>query len=487
MNFIQAVASSEKDYTANGAVTPKSTGSMVLDLFSRLPTMRTASEREIKLAFDKAWAEDPLLTLKTLFYTRDVRKGQGERRVFRVLWKYLLENEKATALRNIGNVPIFGRWDDLFEDLSNDTLEYIAECLDLANDAEKLDKPSFINLLYKWLPSENTSSKETCAKAKKIREYLKLTSKSYRKMLTAGRKKANIIEALMSAKKWDEINYSHVPSQASRIYRKAFGKHDTERYGEFIKKALTGEVKINSAVSYPYEIVREYLKKGSADDSTLEALWRQLPDYVNGDYSAIVVADVSGSMTSPDYLPISVCISLAMYFAERNKNGVFGNKFITFSERPELQDVTGRTLYQRIQNLSKAAWSMNTDLMAVFKLILNAAVKNQLPASEMPKKIIIVSDMQFDQATRNNKKSNFEKIEQMYAEAGYARPTLVFWTVGSDSSTKTSPVTMDENGTYLIAGCSPSIFKNALNSVTTTPYDLMVEVLNDDRYASVTI
>lgn len=486
MNFIQAVASSQKGYTANGAATPKSTGSMVLDLFSRLPTMRTASERDIKYAFDKAYAEDPLLALKTLFYARDVRKGQGERRVFRVLWKYLLENEKAVALKNIGNVALFGRWDDLFENLSNDTLEYIAECLDVAKNGEKDAKPSYINLLYKWLPSENTSSKETRAKAKKIREYLKLTSKAYRQMLTAGRKTANIIEALMSAKKWDEINYSHVPSQASRIYRKAFGKHDTERYGEFIKKALTGEVKINSAVSYPYEIVREVFKKGG-EDSTLEALWRQLPDYVNGDYSAIVVADTSGSMHSPDYLPISVCISLAMYFAERNKNKVFGGKFITFSERPELQDVSGRTLSSRIQNLSRAHWDGNTNLMAVFKLILGAAVKNQLPESEMPKKIIIVSDMQFDSATTNNKKSNYEKIDQMYAEAGYARPTLVFWTVGSDSSTKTSPVTMDENGTYLIAGCSPSIFKNALNSVTTTPYDLMLEVLNDDRYANVTI
>lgn len=493
MDFFGAVAASEMSQTANGARTHKATGSAVLDLFSRLPSMRSASEGDLTFLFDKAFAEDPLLAMKTLFYTRDVRKGQGERRVFRSLWEHLMEcgDKRDAALKNMSNVPVFGRWDDLFVDLSEDTLAYIKANLTL--DSMDGEKPSFMNLLYKWLPSENTSSKETRAKAKTIREYLKLTPRAYRKMLTDGRKKALIVESLMSAGKWEDINYSHIPSQASRIYRKAFGKHDTDRYGEFIKKALAGEVKINAAVTYPYEIVREYFSKGGAYggvsdlDGTLEAIWKQLPDYVAGDHNAIVVADTSGSMHSPECLPISVCISLAIYFAERNRSKVFGGKFITFSVQPELQSVAGSNLLAKISNLSRAHWDGNTDLIAVFKLILDAAVKHGLSQDDLPKKIFIISDMQFDCVSGSNKRTNYEKIMKMYSDAGYTAPTLVFWNVGSASSTQTSPVTMNENGVYLVAGCSPTIFKNALNTKATTPYEMMLETLNDERYASISV
>lgn len=473
MNLMQAMSMNEYTTTENGAKTHASSGSAVLDFYSRISAMRSASEDQIRALFEKAYREDPLLTMKALFNARDVRAGQGERRVFRVIWEYLYTSHQNTFDNNIPNVPFYGRWDDLFTPLPPSVADYLVKKVESQED----------NLLYKWLPSENTSSEETRVLATKIRKILGLTPKQYRKMLTEGRARAKIVEAQMSTNKWGEITYSHVPSQASRIYRKAFGKHDQERYGAFIQKALTGEVKINASVTYPYEIVREFMIKGSGEDNTLEAIWKQLPDYVNGDYSALVMADVSGSMHSPDYLPISVSISLAMYFAERNKSKVFGGKFMTFSAQPSLQNVVGRNLREKIKNLNNAHWDMNTDLDAAFKLILDSAVKYQVPAEEMPKKLFIVSDMQFDQCTRNNKKTNFEKIQKRYREAGYEMPMIVFWNVNARQE---SPITMNDEG-MMVSGCSPTIFKNVLNSKCVTAYDMMLEVLNDERYDRVVV
>ena len=195
------------------------------------------------------------------------------------------------------------------------------------------------------------------------------------------------------------------------------------------------------------------------------------------EFNGLVVADVSGSMSGR---PIAVSISLAMYIAERNTSPVWKNKFLTFSERPELQSIVGSTIGSRIHNLSRAAWQMNTDLMAVFKTVLDAGVKNNVPAEDMPQKLIIVSDMQFDQCCRSNKRTNFEQIQKLYRKAGYEMPQLVFWNVNSYGNV---PIKAHDTGTCLVSGCSPSILKSVLTDSVITPVDTMNETVYTERYS----
>ena len=470
--------------TENGAVTLRSTKSDLLDFFSTAGAFRTRSEEDIEMAFSAAFAENKLLALKALFYLRDVRGGQGERRLFRVCIKWLAKNYPEILKKNFDNIPFFGRWDDAFYDSSMvDMLS--AQLCEAAAELSRVDpEPEFHMLaLAKWLPSENTSSRKTVALAKHIRKLLGVSAKSYRKMLSDARKKLGIVERAMSAQQWSDINFEKVPSRASLLYRKAFHRHDEDRYKDYISKVEKGEAKFNAGVTYPYEIVREYLIKCSGKDSTLEAAWNSLPDYMVEGERMLVMADVSGSMNNPNQLPLAVSLSLAMYAAERNKDSVFHNHFMTFSERPELVKIRGETLYQKVQLLQTARWGMNTNLQAAFDLILRTAVDNQLSADKMPTKLVVVSDMEFDDC--GSSRTNFEAIKQKFANASYEMPTLVFWNVNARNSY--SPVEFDQQGVMLVSGCSPTIFKNLMASKTTTPYDLMLEVLEAPRYERVIV
>ena len=314
-----------KTLTKNGAVTYKKSGSELLDFFAQAGAMRNNKDEALKL-FQKAFSQDKLLAIKILFYLRDVRGGQGERDLFRNCLEWLGTDYPEVFESIVKFVPEYGRWDDLFFDNEN-CFDFIRE--QLTNDINS-EKPS---LMAKWLPTINASSKSTVSKARFMANKLGLSEIAYRKNLRDIRKKIKIVESQMSAREWNKINYSTVPSQASRIYKNAFLKHDNTRYSKFIDKAEKCEVKINASTLYPYQI---YKSVQSDYSKTLEALWNQLPDYTQGN-NALVVADVSGSMSGD---PMSVSVSLALYFAERNK-GQFKNHFITFSGNPELQKIQG--------------------------------------------------------------------------------------------------------------------------------------------------
>jgi hypothetical protein len=275
----------------------------------------------------------------------------------------------------------------------------------------------------------------------------------------------------MSNREWGKIKYDGITSKASMLYKEAFKKHDEKRYNEYLKDVAEGKKTINTKTLFPYEIVRQAKKENS---KTLDLLWKNLPDYTGKNEKALVVADVSGSMEG---LPINISVSLAMYFAERN-TGIFKNKFITFSEQPELQEITGDSLNQKIRNLENSHWNMNTNVQAVFDLVLNTAKNNKVSNDEMPKAIYIISDMEFDQASSDNTKTNFQKIKEKYADAGYEMPILVFWNV--DSRQNNVPVTQNEKGVMLVSGASPTTFKIVLERKD--PYEFMLSVLNSKRY-----
>lgn len=332
-----------------------------------------------------------------------------------------------------------------------------------------------ISLLGKWLKGINTSSAESRDLGRLTAKHFGLSNQQYRKLLSFIRNKIDIVERKMTAKNWSEIFYQKVPSRASMIYRKAFYKHDEIRYSDFISKVEKGEVAIKAATLYPYDLVDKYINKGLPNDRTLNVQWEALPDYVEGEnVNALVVADVSGSMSG---LPMAVSISLAIYFAERN-NGPFKNYFMCFSNKSELQKVVGSNLYEKVANLSRAHWQQNTNIQAIFDNLLKHAVDNNCAKNELPSRIFIVSDMEFDICASN--KTNFDIIKTKYEQAGYEMPKLVFWNVNSRQNNV--PINKDERGIYLVSGCSPSIFRDVLNTNAKSGVQLMMKVLDGERY-----
>lgn len=454
-----------KGETYNGAVTFIRSGSLLLDFYAQAGAMRNNPDAALNL-FKKAYAEDKEKAIKILFYLRDVRGGQGERNLFRSCLQWLGESETKVFEKIIEYVSEYGRWDDLFFD--NQT------CFSLIKTQLKIDKDSEKpSLLAKWLPTINGSSKTTRAKAKFIASKLGLTDIQYRRLVRSIRKQLQVVEEKMSTNKWDEINYSSVPSQASRIYRNTFKKHDEDRYTTFIEKAEKGEVKIHAGTLYPYQI---YESVKTDYSKTLEALWVQLPDYTQGK-DALVVADVSGSMIGQ---PMSVSVSLALYFAERNK-GQFKNHFITFSGTPRLQRIVGEDLRSKMYSIETSDWQQNTNLQAVFDMILGTAIQNKVPKEEMPSTIYIISDMEFDMAC--DTRTNFEVIKNKYEYADYKLPNLVFWNVNASGGNL--PVQQHESGVALVSGFSPVIFKMVVENKT--PEQVMLDTINAERYANIKI
>lgn len=462
--------------TENGAAALKSTLKHTVDFFGLGAALRTREETDVISLFSKAFAEDPLIATKILFHTRNARGGAGERKTFRTIFNWLSKEYPEVAIKNLENVVEFGRWDDLYSTRgTNVWSKYVIPMI--WKEWSKNEKAS---LLFKWLPSENASSKLTKEIARDIRTGLGLSPRTYRKILSQKRAQLDIVERKMCSNNWSEINYKGVPSKAALNYKDAFEKHDHVRYQQFIQDVKSGKTTINSGTLYPYDIVEKCF--AGDESTTLDVLWNSLPDYTNGDDSnGLVVTDVSGSMAGR---PMAVAISLAMYISERNK-GQFKDHFITFSETPTLQKVIGNNIREKVRNLQSADWGMSTNLESVFNLVLEMATENNVPQSEMPSKVYIISDMEINQACQHPDKTIFQNIDAAYKSAGYERPELVFWNVNARNTH--TPVRFDEAGTCLVSGCSPSILTSLLSGKIISPEQVMLDTINVKRYDSVVI
>jgi hypothetical protein len=488
-NFLEGLKEIDNyDYTENGAKVYKATNSYVLDFFSQAGAMRNTSKNEIIKLFSKAYNEDKLLALKCLFYMRNIRGGQGERRLFRIILNYLANKDSEVIIKNIGIISKFGRWDDIYC-LFKTKCEKVAEEL-IKNQLKEDMSSDTPSLLGKWLKSINTSSKESVYLGNRTRKLLGMSPKQYRKTLATLRSKIDVLEKKLTAKNYEDIDYSKVPSQAGLKYRQAFFRNDEERYTAYLDSLKDGKVKINANTLYPYQLVHKALNNDSEYEETLfDQMWKALPDYIEEDRcNTIAVVDTSGSMNwcGGDIEPIDVALSLGLYFAEKNTS-IYKNHFITFSGIPRLQKIIGNTLTDKLDNMSKADWGSNTNIEAVFNLILKVAVKNKLRQDEIPNRIFIISDMQFDDATNKNIDDEylFDNVKKTYEDYGYKLPKLVFWNVNSYGCK--FPMIENDNGLALVSGCSPSIFKAVLKDEFKTPYELMLEVLNDDAYDCVRI
>ena len=490
-NFLDALKEKTNfSITENGALTHKSTGSKVYDLFAMGGAYRSRSEEDCVVLFMNAFKEDPVYALKCLFYLRDVRGGQGERRFFRVCMRHLAKKNAEAARRNLKYIAEFGRWDDLFTfigtPLEKDALEVIRN--QLAIDVE-CKTPS---LLAKWLKSENTSSTESRYIAGITRKYLHMTHKQYRKTLSILRERINVLERLMSAGKWDEIEFDKIPSKAGMIYKNAFARKDIikAKYEAFAKDENT---KVNAGTLYPCEVVHqatEYLSHyggNETDRAMINKYWDNLTDYFNGaSFNALAVVDTSGSMTwgGAGILPIDVAISLGLYCADK-ANGPFAGHYISFSSRPQLIEVEGVDFVDKVCRIYETNLCENTNIKATFDLILGTAIKHKILAEDMPENLIIISDMEFDAATGYWGENDFigtlmEDIEFSWAAAGYKMPKLVFWNVNA----RNNNIPMkDKNGITFVSGYSPVLFEQIMSGKTAQ--DLMYDKLNSERYACI--
>lgn len=482
--------------TENGALGYKTTQHNLLDMNFKVASYRSMSSAQIVNDFMNSFYEDRLLAMKWLFYARDVREGLGERRLFRVILKELANSQAEMIRKLIPAISEYGRYDDLFcllgTDVNNDVVDAIKNTLE--QDLKRMRENKSVSLLAKWLPSENTSSQETKKIARQIIKDLGISPKKYRKMLSSLRKHIGIVETKMSQNEWDSIDYEIVPSRANLIYNNAFLKHDEERRKSFLEAVSNNETKINAKVLYPHDIAHKYFSLYhclNREDKGIEGLWKNLPNLVNGNDSTIVVADGSGSMFSrvgnSKITALEVANSLAIYFAERC-NGEFKNKYITFSNSPQLVDLSGgNSLREKLEIALRHDEVANTNIKNVFNLILTTAVSANMSQEDIPKNILIISDMEFDNATRpmwSQDQSGisprlFETISKLYAHYGYKVPKLIFWNVNSRSCT--IPIKENELGLVLVSGFSPNIVKMIMSSET-DPYKVLVETLNSERY-----
>lgn len=473
--------------TENGAATYRSTSDHCLDLFATIGAIRRESDEEIVDRFIKAFAENRDFAMKILFFGRDVRGGLGERRVFRVIVNWLADHEPESLRKNITLIPEYGRFDDLIALMGTacekEVLKMIKSQLkkDVESDTE-------VSLMAKWLPSVNASNPETVRMGKRIARYLGMTDAQYRKMLADLRKKIKVIENNLREKDYT-FDYSKQPSKAMFKYRKAFMRNDKERYEQFLEQVQKGSVSMHTGTLMPYDVIAPCFEGWSAEKrldnserKSMDVTWNSLENFGNEE-NALVVIDGSGSMYCGETpMPMAVALSLGIYFAERN-TGTFHNHFITFSENPQLIEIKGRDIVEKVRYCAGYNEVANTNLQAVFELLLNTAVKYTVPQEEMPQKLYIVSDMEFDGCILNAGRTNFEYAKKLFEEQGYRLPEIVFWNVASRN--KQQPVTKNEAGVALVSGCTPRLFTMVARGVV-SPYTAMLEVIGSERYSLIT-
>lgn len=470
MNTFANAVINQPARTVNGMKARKSTASANVDLFFKIGASRG---KNIVSEFIGALVESEDTALRIAQWARDVRGGAGERELFRQVLKHLAVARPNDAKRLMAKVPELGRYDDLFAlvgtSLEKDAFEMIKIALAANN-----------GLAAKWTPRKGTV-------ANKLREYLGWSPKFYRKRLVELTK---VVETAMCANKWDEINFSHVPSLAAARYKKAFNRH-TEKYAEYVASLVKGdkpEVKVNAGAVYPYDVIKGVLKLkyGSSYDKTERDLivkqWEALENFV-GDANVLPLVDVSGSMCcaagkNSSVSCIDVAVSLGLYLADKN-TGKFKDTFLTFSSYPELLNLKGNVI-EKAEQMVKSTWGMSTNLNRAMQKIVDTAIAGKVPAEEMPKMLLVLSDMQFD-ACAEFDDSAMEMTRRKFEAANYEMPLIVFWNINAYDNV---PVSENDKGVALVSGFSPAIMKAVLSADMSnfTPEAIMNAAIMIPRY-----
>ena len=484
MNFSDVMKQeSMKKFTENGAMAYDRLNGSLITLFAQIGALRPRTEKEIEDKFASAFNEDKLLATKMLFYCGNVRGGLGERRTFRICLKWLAKNYPRIVEKNIMLIPYYNRWDSLFELIDTPCektmWEFVSFCLE--RDFEQMGSGMPCSLLAKWLPTETASSTKTRELAKRAIKNIGMTPRQYRKIVSALRGHIRVTERKMSLKEWETIDYPTVPSYAMARYNQAFKRHDGERFSKYVEALNEGKAKVNASTLYPYDLVKNYLGYGVETNLLAEQQWKALPNYVEGENNIVIMADVSGSMSGR---PMETSIGLAIYFAERATSD-YHNLYMTFSREPHFIYIKeGATLREKVRQVQQTDIGYNTNLEKAFDYILNHALKNNVANEEMPKALVVISDLEIDNYIQTYGLDFVGEMEKKFASHSYTLPLLVLWNVEARNDTFLS---QDEKVLY-VSGQSPSTFKNVLGCLNgKTAYELMIETLTDKRYDYVII
>ena len=466
--FAQAVQTTlTPSLTANGMATFDRSLDPAVDLFFAIGSSRG---KDLSGAFALAYAAEPDVAMKILFWARDAREGAGERETFRKILQNLEITQSNSLVKNLALVPEYGRWDDLLvfntPAVKLAAYDVIARALRAGN-----------GLASKWMPRKGPIANE-------LRKYLNYTPKAYRQLLVSLTK---VVEQQMCAREWDQINYSHVPSVASGRYMKAFSKHDSSRYSAWKEGLKTGETKVNASVLYPYDVLKGV---NYGDREVALAQWEALPNYL-GDNKILPMVDVSGSMSCSvggqkgvGLTCMDVAISLGLYIADKQQ-GAFKDCWLTFTGDSRIDVLKGDLLSKMSQFRRNVGY--DTNIESAFRSILQLAKQNNLPAEEMPKYLLVLSDMEFNPAWAGGVSLGaFDLAKSMFTAAGYELPKLVWWNLNArPDATGNSPVRFDQRGTAMVSGFSPSIMKSILAAKNFTPRDIMLETVITERYRPV--
>jgi len=470
MTFASAI-DNQLTETTNGMSALVTTKSACVDLFFKIGASRG---KDIIPDFVAAYVEDKELALRIAQWARDARGGAGERQLFKDILLHLAAVDTDAARKLTNKIPVIGRWDDLLvlenHMLFDSAVELISKALNNGN-----------GLAAKWMPRKG-------AVAAKLRKALNLRPKAYRKLLVS---LSDTVEQKMCSNKWDEINFSHVPSVASARYRTAFDRH-TPKYAEYVQALKNGdpEVKVNAGAVYPYQVLKNVLGGYTLDATELDfvtAQWDAMPNFV-GDAKLLPMIDVSGSMFCKAGGPKSdsattcmdVAVSLGLYLADKNV-GPFKDIFCTFSGSPELKKVSGN-IVQKVQQIKMSDWGMNTNIEVALIKLLKVAKQGNVAQADMPDALVILSDMQFDVAISSDRSAKaIDLVRDQYAQHGYKVPAVVFWNINAYDNV---PVAFNEHGVALISGFSPEIIKAVLSADfdNLTPEAIMRKAVMVDRY-----
>jgi len=525
--------------TRNGArslATPDSSGLVEGRLSLYFKASRGLNVPQLYHYLRRSSHEDIIHTFILAFHLRDCRAGKGERELGRHALRWLFLNYPEHFMKVAHLVPYYGRWDDLLrfwpgvlnlhcanpnptKEQRKAWIEYINRNFysniqkskrlreiqgyqedlvkllgtQLIKDRKQMDSAQPTSLCAKWAPTEKDSLDQRHKVVRRLCGTMNWTPATYRKVYTSPlRDYLQVTETFMCKKDWDRIDFNTVPSCAMKRLKKAFEKHCPVALHVWKRGLATGSSKVNAKQLFPHELICEVGSKGITDP-ICQAQWMVLEEQTKklgalGD--ALVVVDVSASMTTWDskgkhsFTPIDVAMGLGILISGVTQ-GVFHNKVITFSTKPSFVDLDGDGIFEKYNKLRNAEWAGHTNLQATFDLILNLAQENRLENKELPKRVFIISDMQFDrvEGENNDERTNFQAINAKYKAVGYERPQIIFWNVGNESND--FPVSSGVGGTALISGFSPSIMKAVLQGEEISPWSITKKVLTDVRYEAI--
>lgn len=521
--FATAMSATAKTWNnATSLSTPDPSGQTSGRLSLFFKSVRGLNTPQQYIYLREAANENILDVFLLAFHTRDCRGGKGERTIGRKALVWIFINYPDRFMKVFDKIPYYGRWDDMLEffpkvlELTNidfvrenyaSTIpneKYLNKLLNyqkiivnkyakqLTEDIVMMNKGESVTMAAKWASSERDSMDRKYSTFKTLAKALGVTPRQLRKdYLVPLRSYLKVVETYMCSHRWDSIDYNKVPSCAMKKLKKSFENNDSDRFLSWKTALMKNDpsvAKVCGKQLYPHELIKEIRLKGYADE-VCEAQWKIQEEEIQklGTLEDILcVVDTSASMTINNSLPLDVAVSLGILVSGAVK-GVFKNHVMTFNTRPEMVLIKPGSLTDRWKQVRDITWGGSTNLQLTFDVILERGKECKLTDADMPKKLLIISDMQFDQINGYQygppRITNFEEIDRKYKASNFTRPQIIFWNLNGE--TTDFPVTAGDNGTALISGFSPSILKAILNGKDLSPYNVMRDTLDSERLVSI--